>query len=133
MIVSGMGIGLIWGRAMNTDDQELPETLKTILNQEIWQAWSAEQRAYILAHGDQGLGSVRFGEHRLPAEYSHYQNKQWQLGQARPSLQESCPQCQFAYCFYAHPRNWSMGATSDVWNLMKCANVDCQSYFESCL
>ncbi|MBL1177531.1 hypothetical protein [Pantanalinema sp. GBBB05] len=118
---------------MSDEYQELPEKLQQILPQEIWDSWSAEQRAYILAHEGQLVESFSSEKQGLSQLYSEYQDKKWEVGQSRPPLQEYCQGCKFDYCFYAQPRNWSMSSESDVWNLMKCANVKCQSYFESCL
>jgi len=117
---------------MSDEYEELAEKLRKILKREIWESWSAKQRAYVLACEGQLIENVRFGKRDLPRKYSEYKGKKWSLGYSRPT-QEVCPKCKFDYCFYAQPRNWSMRATSDVWNLMKCANVECQSYFESCL
>jgi len=118
---------------MSNEYDKLSKDLQEILNQQIWDSWSAEQRDYILIHEEQSIDSISSKKQGLPQQFSEYISKKWELGNSRPTLQESCSKCKFNYCFYAKPRNWSMSAASDVWNLMKCANVECQSYFESCL
>jgi hypothetical protein len=100
---------------------ELPTHLKKVLPQEVWDSWSAEQQAYILAQEGQPAGDPR------------YADKCWELDRHRPEYRETCDKCYFEYCFYAMPRNWSLDSSADVWNLMKCANVKCQNHFESCL
>ena len=118
---------------MDDRDLELPQSLQTHLDQETWHTWDVQQKRYILNHQGQSITSKNLQPPDLSQPCGEYSGKHWQLGLTRPDLQESCPKCGFSHCFYAQPRNWSMGATSDVWNLMKCANVNCQTYFESCL
>lgn len=57
---------------MTDKHQELPEKLKEILNQESWESWSPEQRAYILAHEGQPTESVSVGKQGLPQQHSEY-------------------------------------------------------------
>jgi hypothetical protein len=100
--------------------------LQSTLGQELWNLWSKEQQAYILEHEGASVKNI-------PNLHSNYHGKKWELGASRPEYGEKCPKCDFKHCFYAQPRNWSMNSSADVWNLMKCANVECQSTFESCL
>ena len=108
----------------------LPEGLSEILTPEIWENWSKEQKEYIIENEGKPIGEVSVGE---GSNIRYYSDKTWALGTVRKRYLESCEKCDFDYCFYAVPRNWSMRSSSDVWNVMKCANVKCQSYFDSCL
>lgn len=99
--------------------QELPTRLQKILPAAVWAEWSTEQQTYILAHESQPVLGKGF-----------YVGKNWELGRHRPEFKETCPKCNFEFCFYAEPRNYSLG-DADVMNLMKCANVTCQHEFES--
>ncbi|MBL8045752.1 MAG: hypothetical protein JNL09_04380 [Anaerolineales bacterium] len=100
-------------------NQQLPTHLHKILSAATWAAWSVEQQAYILKfEGQPVLGK------------SFYAGKKWELDRHRPTFGEICPKCYFEFCFYAEPRNYSLG-DADVMNLMKCANVTCQHEFES--
>lgn len=84
-----------------------------------WQKWSEEQQAHIVqVHGQ-------------PVTNPHYDDKHWEIGKARPQYGECCPKCSFDYCFYAMPRNCSISHTADVYNLMRCANMNCQHEFSS--
>lgn len=85
-----------------------------------WETWTIEQKNFI----SEWEGKV--------VDSKNYSGKKWEIGKARPEYGEICKTCSFQYCFYAEPRNWSLG-DSDVWNLMKCANVNCGKQFESCL
>ncbi len=107
---------------------ELPDTLKKKVNRKDERSWSDSQKNYILNNHGKKVGLVKnFNPH------SDYSEKTWEFEKARPEYGEICDACKFPYCFYAEPRNWSMGSDSDVWNLMKCANANCGKYFESCL
>jgi hypothetical protein len=117
---------------MGNPYQDLSENLKKVISQGTWEGWSPVQRAYVAAHENQPIKSASLAEANLSQYHLAYSDKKWQIGLPRPDLQEQC-RCKFDYCFYAQPRNWSMSSSADVWNLMKCANVECQSYFESCL
>jgi hypothetical protein len=88
--------------------------------------WSAAQKEYVKAHEGKPVGEIRMGAGR------YYSGLKWQLGKARPQYGEVCDRCGYPLCFYAEPRSWSMRSSADVWNLMKCANVECQQLFESC-
>ena len=95
-----------------------------------WDLWSDAQKEYVIKNE-----AKHFTTNELPNEenfHAKYEGKIWSIGKTRPDYQEEC-KCGFSYCFYAEPRNWSMGSDSDVWNLMKCANVSCRNFFESCL
>lgn len=88
--------------------------------QRVWESWSDEHQTYVLGLQLQPVGDSRyFGKH-------------WELDNARPQYSEFCPKCSFDYCFYAMPRNYTIG-DADVYNLMKCANVNCQCEFQSCM
>ncbi len=97
---------------------ELSPALQKILSPTIWHSWPVEQHLYILETEGQ------------TTNHPFYQGKKWELGEHRPQYRESCPKCQFGYCFYAQPRNWTIG-DADVWNLMKCANEKCRFEFQS--
>ncbi|HMV44367.1 MAG TPA: hypothetical protein PK079_18525 [Leptospiraceae bacterium] len=108
--------------------KQLPDNLKKKLKNEEDKNWSDQQINFILeTHNAKIVEITGYKPH------ADYINKTWEFGKARPEYREICESCQFPYAFYAEPRNWSMGSDSDVWNLMKCANVDCGKYFESCL
>lgn len=98
---------------------QLPPHLAKVLSATTWAAWNAEQQAYILEYEGQPVKGNRF-----------YAGKAWQLDRHRPVHGETCPKCYFEFCFYAEPRNYTLG-DADVMNLMKCANVKCQHEFES--
>ena len=108
----------------------IPEKLKELLSEELWNSWSDEQKQYIINNEQKDIGEIKMGE---GSNTRFYSDKKWELGKTRPRYQEFCEKCGFEYCFYAMPRNWSMRSSSDVWNVMKCANVKCQSFFDSCL
>lgn len=97
---------------------ELPSNLQKVVSPDVWSSWSVEQRSYILETEGQ------------LADHPFYPDKRWELGEHRPKWRESCPKCQFEYCFYAKPRNWTIG-NADVWNLMKCANEKCRLEFQA--
>ncbi len=104
------------------------EKIISIVTWEIWQGWSEEQKDFILKHEGKRVGELdSAGVHS-----NNYSDKTWEFGKTRPDRTEECGHCKFTYCFYAEPRNWSMSSDADVWNLMKCANVNCGKYFESC-
>ncbi len=109
---------------MNENHAEVPAALQHIIPLEAWQRWSIAQRAYVIEHEGAATNHVMNADYRA---------KTWELDHARPHYGERCSKCLFEYCFYAMPRNWSLSHSADVWNLMKCANVNCQHYFESCL
>jgi hypothetical protein len=98
----------------------LPTHFKAIIPLATWESWGHEQQAHVIARDGQAV------------THSDYPKKQWGLGAARPEVREICAACQFEYCFYALPRNWSVSHTADVWNLMECANARCQQLFEAC-
>lgn len=108
---------------------ERPNKLTRAVTFRLWKSWSEAQQQYVLAHEGQPTGRIERGS-GVDARY--YTDKTWKLDPIRPEYRESCSACGFPVCFYAVPRNWSMGCDSDVWNLMKCGNVECQALFESC-
>ncbi len=109
-------------------ENELPENLKKKIDKDILENWNEVQIKYILNHQGKKLEQIKeFSPH------ADYTGKAWDLDKARSEYGEICADCKYPYCFYAEPRNWSMGSDSDVWNLMKCGNVNCGKYFESCL
>jgi hypothetical protein len=94
--------------------------IERVVRQRVWESWNEEQQTYVLV--------LQFE----PVRDSRYFGKRWELDKARPQHTELCPKCYFDYCFYAMPRNYTIG-DADVYNLMKCANVACQFEFQSCL
>jgi hypothetical protein len=104
-----------------------PEFTKRILSEEDWNSWSQAQQEFILQENGKQIQNDSLQAIKLNAYYS---GKTRAFG---PASKEVGPKCHFAYCFYAFPRNWSIGSDSDVWNLMRCANVNCGHYFDSCL
>lgn len=96
---------------------------------ERWNSWSQEQKDFILKYSGKPVGET---DSSPKVHSNNYSQKSWEFGEARPDHGEICEHCKFPYCFYAEPRNWSMSSEADVWNLMKCANVSCGKYFESC-
>jgi len=94
--------------------------IEKVVRQRIWESWNEEQQEYVLV--------LQFE----PVRDERYLGKRWELDKARPQYTELCPRCYFDYCFYAMPRNYTIG-DADVYNLMKCANVACQFEFQSCL
>lgn len=107
-----------------------PDFTKKIVSTTDWDSWSKEQQDFIINHHGKKISNEDLKRQRLHSDYSA---KTWEFGKARENVGEVCGDCKFPYCFYATPRNWSMSSTSDVWNLMRCANVKCGKYFESCL
>ena len=96
---------------------------------ERWDSWSQEQKDFILKYSGKSVGET---DSSPKVHSNNYYHKNWEFAEARPDHGEICEHCKFPYCFYAEPRNWSMSSDADVWNLMKCANVQCGRYFESC-
>jgi hypothetical protein len=103
---------------------DILERYKKFISMETWNQWSEDQKKFVL-----DLEGKKVSEQTR----RNYQDKKWELGKARPEFGEACKDCSFPFCFYAEPRNWSMSSSADVWNLMKCANVNCGKLFESCL
>lgn len=108
---------------------KIPENLIKVIDAETWDSWNEDQKEFILKYNNQTIDRDALSRANLHSDYS---GKTWDLGKTRPEYGESC-NCKFSYCFYAEPRNWSMSSSSDVWNLMKCANNQCGKFFESCL
>lgn len=98
----------------------MTQEIEKIVRSDTWENWSEDQQTYVLAM--QNAAVTR----------QFYRSKTWKLDKARPIYREICSNCLFDYCFYAEPRNYTIG-DADVYNLMKCANVNCQREFESIL
>ncbi len=106
---------------------DIPVNLKEIIDPSYWNTWSEEQKIYIVEFADKKV--------ELPVSrnfHANYSGKKWELGLAKPKNQSVCGKCNFAFLFYAKPRNFSLSHTADVWNLLKCANVDCAQFIEIC-
>lgn len=106
-----------------------PEFVKEFINELEWNSWSEALQNFIIQNHNTKITPESLKGKNL---HAFYKDKSWKFGPARPEVGEIC-KCGFAYCFYAMPRNWSLGTDADVWNLMRCANVNCGEYFESCL
>jgi len=107
----------------------IPDFLKKIISEEEWNSWSKMQQDFVIQNQEKKITTESLANQKL---HSNYNGKSWYFGLARDPI-EICTNCKFKYYFYAMPRNWSMSSSSDVWNLMRCANVECARYFESCL
>lgn len=107
----------------------MPDFIKKYVPQDEWNSWSKTQQDFIINHQGMKINAESLSNQKL---HNDYTGKTWDFDLARDYI-EICDQCKFKYCFYAMPRNWSMGSDSDVWNLMRCANAKCGHYFESCL
>lgn len=97
---------------------QLPSRLENVLSPNLWESWSIAQRTYTLETEGQMV------------DHPFFDGKRWELGKQRPEHGETCPNCQFNYCFYAMPRNYTIG-DADVVNLMKCTNEKCRLEFQS--
>jgi hypothetical protein len=109
---------------------ELPNELKSIIEEEVWNSFSEKQKEFIVQNH-----SLEITRESLDKEFHYHANyvgKKWILDKSRFDRTEYCRKCKFAYMFDAEPRNYSLSYSADVYNLMRCANVDCKSYFESC-
>ncbi len=117
------------------EDNKLIEKIIKITTKEVWDSWSKEQQQYILYHYNKPLkGIIKELNQKCGDKWSgnrNYSKKHWKFGKSR--MIEKCSKCNFPFNFYAMPRDWSMRASADVWNLMKCANVECGHLYESCL
>lgn len=100
--------------------EQITAEIEKVIRRHIWEDWSEDQQIYVLI--------TQFD----PVDDFRYRGKRWELDKARPNYGELCPKCYFDCCFYAMPRNYTIG-DADVYNLMKCANVKCQFEFQSCL
>ncbi len=107
-----------------------PKYLAKEVEESVWNSWSKSQQEFVVGLEHKKVDSSECKGYKLMNNYSE---KEWGFGAARSDCGEICDDCKFPYCFYAYPRNWSMSADADVWNLMKCGNVDCGKLFESCL
>ena len=108
----------------------IPNELESILTEKDWNSFSKNQKEYILSNHNQFITKESLDKDFH--YHANYINKKWIFGKARIDRMEYCRKCKFDYLFDAKPRNFSLSYSADVYNLMRCANVDCKSYFETC-
>lgn len=109
------------------DYQNLPTESKNIVQEGTWNAWTEEQKAYILSQINMPFVETESGASSL-RHVGQYVGKTWHMMKAD---HERCRKCSFDYLLVAIPKNWSI-SDADVWNLTKCANVECQNLDEWC-
>lgn len=113
------------------ETKDLLEGVIRIAGEETWESWSKAQQGYILKHHKNQLTGIieeLNGIHgKNWSRTRNYPEKHWELEK------KACKKCKFPFTFSAMPTNWSMKASADVWNLTKCANVDCAHLSERCI
>lgn len=109
------------------DYQQLPAETQEAISKTVWESWSEEQKEYVLAQIQQPFTGTEVGASSLHYA-SAYIGKTWFLAKAD---HEHCQKCSFDYLLCAVPRNWTV-SDADVWNLTKCADVNCQNLDEWC-